>query len=68
MKEGIVMTRYQKYILDERKTIGIECRKKGIAASEWVKKYAVDYRRKCWNSGARNKSRWASWLEWVNDK
>ena len=73
------MNKTSSYIVGELKTIEKECREKGISATEWVEKYAGDYRNKFWkNEGNiqthdtvkknyRKQSRWANWLDRVND-
>ena len=71
------MTAVQKYILDEAKAIEKGCSEKGITANEWVERYAKNYHSKYWNNNQertgpanknhRNKSRWAAWLERVNN-
>jgi len=70
------MSRTKQYILTELKTIEKECQEKGISASEWVKRYADEYRKRHWadnrmlvyaaKKNIKNQSRWVSWLEWVN--
>jgi len=72
------MTQDQRYILSELKVIQEECQKLGISASEWVVRYADKYHRNNWNIGTQkasfvkaksygNMSRWAHWLERVNN-
>ena len=39
------MTADRWYILNEAKTIEKDCLKKHISADEWVKRYAIKYRR-----------------------
>lgn len=41
---SLVMTKIQKYILDEIKVIEKECMEKGISPIEWIKRYAEEYR------------------------
>lgn len=47
------MTKIQRYILNELKTIEEECMEKGITASEWVERYAEEYRRRYGNGEGR---------------
>jgi len=71
------MDKSKQHILNELKTIEKECMKKGITASEWVAKYTEDYHRKYPDNTRQTtnaakesygrKSRWAAWLERVND-
>ena len=71
------MTAARRYILDEVKTIEKECLERGISSGEWIEKYAEKYHRRHWDStrervglvkkNHRSNSRWAAWLERVND-
>ena len=71
------MTAAQRYILGEVKIIEKECLERSISVSEWIERYAENYHRKYWNNNQqgvglsnknhRNNSRWAAWLERVND-
>ena len=71
------MTPAQRYIVNEAKVIEKECLERGITAREWIDRHAEDYRQKFWNDSKqkvdlakkdhRNKSRWATWLERVNN-
>lgn len=71
------MTAAQRYIFDEAETIEKECLEKGISVSEWIERYAENYHRKHWDftrqrislvkKNHKNNSRWAAWLERVNN-
>lgn len=47
------MTQTERYILSELDTIVEECMEKGITASEWVERYAEEYRRRYDNGEGR---------------
>lgn len=48
-KEKYQMGRVREYILNELRVIERECLEKGISASEWVERYAAEYRRRYGN-------------------